>query len=264
MKKLTRQFVFQQVYNMASIVEVSIEDEETLIELDWQDPKVINEITSFSKISILHRYIYAMVAIRHRYDYRKNSDLYEEEEINKIEDLLTAYKVKYLTYKDFVLATFPNNIEEDLDIFYYWFLSQETSFESLWEKLTEEVFHLLFGNRAFLLRFNKAIARYLFDRKHLIPKEYLDENGTIKRHSLYSWVKKAVYFRDQGRCVLCQKDLSGLLSTDRINNFDHMVPLAQWGINDPCNIQLLCQECNLKKGKRKSITGIRYTPWWQD
>jgi 5-methylcytosine-specific restriction endonuclease McrA len=76
------------------------------------------------------------------------------------------------------------------------------------------------------------------------------------------WVRDAVFFRDHGRCVLCQVDLSGLLATDRSDHFDHMVPLEKWGINDPCNIQLLCEVCNLRKAAGESVTGYRYSPRW--
>src|SRR5262249_5646358 len=129
---------------------------------------------------------------------------------------------------------------------------------------TNESFYLLFGNRAFLLRFNQAVANYIRRGTVTIPKEYLDDTGCIRRVYLPVWVRDAVYFRDHGRCVLCQVDLSGLLSTDRIDHFDHMVALGACGVNDPCNIQLLCESCNLRKGDRTVITGVRYSPWWQE
>jgi hypothetical protein len=249
---------------MASLVEEYVENEKSLIELNWKYAPLVKGIAIFSKTSILHHYIYSMITIEHRYEYRKNADLYEEPEIDNLQRLLDAYTINYLPYKKF---TSPMPLKEAKsraeDPFYQWFLSQEPAFEELWEKITDEVFYLLFGNRAFLLRFNKAVARYLQSGEVTIPRKYLDENGKIRRHYLPSWVRDAVYFRDHGRCVLCQMDLSGILSADRVDHFDHMVPLAQWGINDPCNIQLLCKGCNLKKARGEPITGNRYSPWWQ-
>ena len=39
-------------------------------------------------------------------------------------------------------------------------------------------------------------------------KSLIKMNGTLKRQRIPNWVKKAVYFRDRGQCVLCGKDLS--------------------------------------------------------
>jgi hypothetical protein len=263
MRKSSRQFVFQRVYDMAALVEECIENEGSLIELDWEDPELLRGLARFSKISVLHRYIYATIAVEHRYDYRKNADTYEAEDVGCIERLFDAYSINYLSYASY---TSPIPIEEarsrEEDPFYQWFLTQEQSFEELWEKLTYEAFHLLFGNRSFLLKFNRAVARYLEQETIRIPADYLGADGKFKRQPIPIWVRDAVYFRDHGRCVLCQVDLSGLLSTDRSDHFDHIVPLATWGINDPCNIQLLCEACNLKKAAGQPTTGYRYSPWW--
>ena len=55
-----------------------------------------------------------------------------------------------------------------------------------------------------------------------------------------TWIKEFVFERDSGRCVSCQskKDL----------NYDHILPYSKGGTsNNPNNIQLLCQKCNLQK-----------------
>jgi 5-methylcytosine-specific restriction endonuclease McrA len=41
-----------------------------------------------------------------------------------------------------------------------------------------------------------------------------------------------------------------------------MIPLAEGGINDVTNLQLLCGECNLKKGDRCTGTSCRYERWF--
>jgi hypothetical protein len=50
MRKSSRQFVFQHVYDMAALVEESIENEGSLIELDWEDPELLRGLAKFSKI----------------------------------------------------------------------------------------------------------------------------------------------------------------------------------------------------------------------
>ena len=53
-------------------------------------------------------------------------------------------------------------------------------------------------------------------------------------------VKLTVWQRDGGRCVECgsQQDLE----------FDHVIPLAMGGSNTERNLQLLCADCNRRKG----------------
>ena len=76
METPTRQFVFQRVYDMAALIEACVEDEGSLYELDWDDPEVVAGLVKFNRITLLRRYIYVMIAIKHRREYRKNADFY--------------------------------------------------------------------------------------------------------------------------------------------------------------------------------------------
>ena len=40
--------------------------------------------------------------------------------------------------------------------------------------------------------------------------------------------------------------------------YDHIVPLASHGANDVTNLQLLCEECNLKKSARSEPVSSLY------
>jgi hypothetical protein len=53
-------------------------------------------------------------------------------------------------------------------------------------------------------------------------------------------------------------DLSGLITIGSDKNFDHVVPLAQGGLNDVTNFQLLCDSCNSKKGAGDALTSDFY------
>ena len=75
-------------------------------------------------------------------------------------------------------------------------------------------------------------------------------------------VKDAVLYRDYGRCVFCNKDLTGTVNHIEEENYDHIIPLKEYGVNDPCNIQLSCEECNKKKGKTKSFPKYKYQKLW--
>lgn len=70
------------------------------------------------------------------------------------------------------------------------------------------------------------------------------------RKNLPQWIKRAVFYRDNGKCVICQKDLSGLIDVEEEyeKQYDHIVPLEEGGLNDISSIQLMCSCCNQKKG----------------
>jgi len=134
------------------------------------------------------------------------------------------------------------------------------------EHLATEVFHVLFSNRALLGMFNELLSRtFLLNFSDELPCEYEDlfeRQGKLKRVSAPEWAKRAVFHRDRGLCAFCQKDLSGLVSTQPGRHFDHIVPLAQGGLNDVTNLQLLCESCNLKKSSETyTVSGI-YEAWY--
>lgn len=88
------------------------------------------------------------------------------------------------------------------------------------------------------------------------------KQGYFKRCCIPSWLKKAIFHRDQGKCVFCNKDLTGLYNTLSQINFDHIVPLSCHGANDPTNIQLSCRDCNGQKSNKNKSTSNIYAKWW--
>src|SRR5690606_13289109 len=115
-------------------------------------------------------------------------------------------------------------------------------------------------NRPLLLQFNKLVTNTI--SSVIIPQENLTSKGSIKRISIPQWVKSAVFHRDKGRCVFCTTDLTKLVNTLTNSNYDHIVPLDKLGANDPCNIQLACENCNKGKSNRVAATSVFYYPWW--
>jgi 5-methylcytosine-specific restriction endonuclease McrA len=45
--------------------------------------------------------------------------------------------------------------------------------------------------------------------------------------------------------------------------FDHIVPLADGGLNDVTNMQLLCRECNRRKRDGEAVTSDFYEAWYE-
>ena len=75
-------------------------------------------------------------------------------------------------------------------------------------------------------------------KRHLVELKANPNTQGIPEH-----VKKAVFYRDGGRCVQC--GYSG-----EYIEYDHILPRSKGGKNTADNIQLLCGQCNRKKGNR--------------
>jgi len=201
-----------------------------------------------------------MIRIEQSRSYRKYIGDYSDDYVSSLESAFEEYGLKLVPFQSFDHDDLEREFE---DPFVGWFTLQEDMFFQYWEKITDEVFHLLFANRGILLRFGKSLAEYLSLCAASLPDDILSNTGRIKRVSyIPSWLKKAVFYRDHGRCVSCRKDLSGLVTTDQRINFDHIVPLANWGTNDPSNFQLMCEKCNLRKSDSQGWAGMQYIAWW--
>jgi hypothetical protein len=119
-------------------------------------------------------------------------------------------------------------------------------------RMVEEVFHILFRDIAFLARFNELVASFISDYAEDLELEdgRFTKFGRLRRVYVPSVIRDAIYFRDQGECRNCKKDIDRTLSPEARERYDHIVPLAKGGANDVSNIQLLCENCNSSKGAK--------------
>ncbi len=141
--------------------------------------------------------------------------------------------------------------------------------EMLYEQIAQEVFYIMFNDRVALLSFNRLVSEYVTD---IIIKDINEEssevkalfkkNGVLKRVHVPDWCKTAVFHRDKGRCGYCGSDLTLIFNIETKKHFDHIVPLAEGGLNDVSNIQLLCSKCNGKKSNREIYTSNHYQFWY--
>lgn len=242
-----KEYKFDSIYELVSLVDGHVKNGSEFWNFD--EELFVNCATKFSKFTLLHLYTITTSLNYYRRDFRKNGCCIDEDEIQHWYDLFETYNVKYERF----------DFEKEEDIF-YWYEINEKFFMNLFEKMADEVFHILFPNRNFLLEFNKLLYNTLNDVN--IPKNRLTKKGTIKRINIPIWVRKAVFHRDKGRCVYCNTDLTNIYNTLINSNYDHMVPLDLMGVNDPCNIQLTCERCNKRKSNKEGSTGNRYIPWW--
>lgn len=57
----------------------------------------------------------------------------------------------------------------------------------------------------------------------------------------------SLYVKQRGKCVVCRGRLGDEF------HVDHVTPLAKGGSNDRLNLQLLCPDCNLRKGAKDPL-----------
>ena len=244
------EYKFESIYMFADIIYQSVKSEVEFWNFNIEE--FVQSATTFQKKSLLHIYTESTLYNYFNREYYKNGDCYNENHIDEWCSIFSTYKVR-LKHREFNFENTDND-----DCVYEWFLKNESSFKKLFQIIAIEVVHILFANKSFLLEFNK-LARKNFNE---IPTELLSEKGTIKRIAIPQWVKKAVFYRDYGHCVFCNKDLTGIFSTMASSNYDHIIPLDKHGFNDICNIQLSCENCNKSKGAKEEIPIYKYEPRW--
>lgn len=223
----------------------------------------------FNKYSILHSYIEWVIEQniwekeKNIVLFVKNAHWYKKSINHNAGTLWVDYALNHYFQANFDFLTWlkensDKNIEAmeeaEIEDFRYEYLSslqlEEELLENLMHQLSNEIFYILFQNREFLYRFNRALACH--------------NEQTKERISVPQWTQRAVFFRDRGCCVFCGKDLSGItrVPAEREIQYDHIIALANNGINDISNLQLSCQQCNLEKNK-KNITSTLYQQWYE-
>lgn len=203
----------------------------------------------FPRESVLREYCWWLVD---RVFYEQANHIAQTEEVADFNPIawLNQAVMKYKNIDVLSIKRFECKEEDFLEKYnqYIEFLDsvRDSLYFDIIRDIAIEVEYILFQNRDFLLRFNEQIAVMFYGK----PR---------KRVYVPEWVKRAVLFRDRGCCVFCKKDLTGLYSLleDNEKHFDHIVPLNDGGINDVCNMQLSCQDCNLSKSD-SSMTSSLY------
>ena len=210
----------------------------------------------FNRKSLLHIYVASSL---YCYYWDEFCDMTDDDEVGLWIDLMKVYRIK---------LSDVNYDEDDNPLIEKWFEKNEEKFIEFFEMISDEVVHILFNDKHFLVLFNRLIRNVLIDEDGTYadyvkwPENSRNENGTIRRCHIPQWVKNAVFHRDKGRCVFCNKDLTGLVTTLNSKNYDHIVPLKDYGTNDPCNLQLTCEHCNKSKGAKDRVPKYKYQRWW--
>lgn len=220
---------------------------------------------NYSKYTTMHRFLREMIS-RSLYDRDfatvtdertpayivfKNCIPFESERMKLgVELALRAYGVDYVEFEGWGTGG-----PIDMDAFFHWYqeLQLSQAYEDMLRLLTDEVFTVVFTDKRTLFSLN-----YWLAQKH----EWAGRAATARRRPP-SWARRAVFFRDRGRCARCGTDLSGLLSLEGNPVFDHVVPLIATGPNDVTNLQLLCSRSNGLKGTSLEVPVQSYELWFE-
>jgi hypothetical protein len=260
---IQRELILHQVYKTAATVEKGIDLSISFI-FKTSKPKLKllqNKCKTFHKNTLLHEYIKACFLFDNdNYFYETPDDVIDGVfDLDFLEDQFASYAIEI----DFLRIKWPEDQDyptTSTKTVFRWYNKNRTKFIQLAEKISDDIFFILFSNRNLLSNFNRMISN---DFKNIkFAKKDLTQRGKIKRVNIPDWVKTAVFFRDKGHCTICKINLTGTISILDKENYDHIVPLDLFGINDPTNIQLLCKKCNKEKLNRNTESGLNYEYWF--
>lgn len=234
---------------------------------------IFSLIKPFEKESSFHRFIQYMIFEFFDYDMNENDKrVFDYWRINKHLDTLYADAAfeNYDIDSSFEEFMDGRELKDYSDIEkYHEELRLCGTLELLCEKIANEVFYIMFNDREALLSFNSIVSEYVNDviiteigEENTEIKSFFSKDGVLKRRRVPEWGKTAVFHRDRGRCCSCGCDLTAMFNIESKRHFDHIIPLADGGINDVSNIQLLCSACNTKKSHREIFTSDHYQFWY--
>jgi hypothetical protein len=130
-------------------------------------------------------------------------------------------------------------------------------------RLVPAAFHMLYTDLRFLHEFQRIVAARIRTLRLADFPKHLRRDGVLLRPQHWpGWLRKGVFHRDKGRCQECHRDLTGTILIDGAVHIDHILPLAQGGSNDPTNLQVLCGDCNLRKGAGDPSGRWRTQTFW--
>ncbi len=284
------ELTYYETYYFANVVKNVLEDQFSYIRhLDefYGDGRYLNFTSPFPRLSAFHSFIRFLIdavisedLFNIKLDIRQD-DAARLKSVSSLHDphpsklpVNLAFDRFGINHKGFDVwlnsrgSSFLEARDDDVEE-YYDELRQGGELDQLLERATAEAFFVLFQNRRTLLLFNEMMASQM---THGVQDDLPDPGrddifvrpGVLRRVALPSWVRRAVYFRDRGMCVICAADLSGVLAIGSEENYDHIVSLSVGGLNDVTNIQLLCRSCNSKKRDGEATTSDRYEAWYPE
>lgn len=251
-------FNFSESYAYADKVRKAIFEDLYVIEPIDVASDLDKQIAKPQKWSLLHDYIDYVVRDGLNFYFRGGG--WDYDDVQPVFSTLNSHGVEYLTLERYIEEWYRDDdtgetisVTKDLTEQYkYQYASEyleDIVLDSLPSFIVTEVFTLLFADREAMKAFNLKVAEGLGERT---PRcTYWPE-----------WLKRALFCREKGLCALCKADLSSQHHVNGKLAIDHIVPIALNGVNDPTNLQILCEGCNGKKSGSKVVTSNALPVFW--
>jgi hypothetical protein len=236
-----RKAIFEQPYG-ADPVEVATDIE--------------NQISRPQKWTLLHDYIGHV--IEEDIHFHFSGPGWDYYAVEPVVEILDSLQIPYTSLEEFVTDFYADDdevceITEELlekhQVNYALDYLEPHATEALKSLFVKEVFTILFSDREAMKVFNIRIAEYLGEK-------------TPRCTYWPRWLQRALFCREKGLCAICKCDLSSYFHTAGRLAIDHIVPIALNGINDPTNLQILCESCNGKKSGNEIVTSSASPLYW--
>lgn len=250
-------FNFTESYAYADKVRKAIFEDRYVIEPVEIASDIENQISKPQKWTILHDYIDYVIQDDLVFNFRGPG--WDYSCIEAVFPMLDSHGIEYLSLARYVeehhrddetgeTVVVTEALEEECKIYHADYI-ESLVMDNLPSILVTEVFTLLFSDREAMKAFNIKIAEYIGEK-------------TPRCTYWPKWLERALFCREKGLCALCKCDLSSMLHVHGKLAVDHIVPVALYGINDPTNLQLLCESCNGKKSGSDIVTSNKLPLFW--
>ncbi|AUW06211.1 hypothetical protein C1N51_21365 [Vibrio campbellii] len=252
-------FKFSESYGFADKVRKAIFERDYAIDPLEVAEDVELQVTKPQKRTLLHDYIEYVVVDHLNFYFRGGG--WEFEDVLPVLSMLESHQIEYQELDHYIKELLRDDesgktveiTEEHIDEYKYqyaWDYIEPLVQAKFVPVLVTEVFSLLFADREAMKVFNINVAESMGERS--------------KRNTYWpKWLERALFCREKGLCALCKTDLSSVYHTHGKVAIDHIVPIAKNGVNDPTNLQILCQSCNSKKSGTVIQTSNAMPVFWE-
>lgn len=251
-------FNFSESYSYADKVRKAIFEDDFQIDPIDIASDLDNQVAKPQKWTLLHDYINYIV--REDLNFYFHGGGWDYEDVNPIFSMLNTYDIRYLALEQYIeeqlrddetgetVEVTESHIEEHKYDYALHYL-EEIVVNNLPSMIVPEVFTLLFSDREAMKAFNLKVS---------------DTLGTKTPRCTYwpKWLERALFCREKGLCAICKADLTSLHHVNGKLAIDHIVPIALNGVNDPTNLQILCEGCNGKKSGTEVVTSNALPVFW--
>ncbi len=253
------EFNFSESYAYAGAVRKHIFDKECDIEIVDLASNFDKQVANPQKRTLLHDYIDYIVTADIEFYF--SGSAWDYGCVEPVFSILENHRVSYKSLEQYIVEYLKDDInnsksnitgelEEKYEVEYALDYLKDVAISELTPILVKEVFTLLFNDREAMKEFNVKLA---------------NEIGVKTERCTHwnEWLKKALVHREKGLCAICKADLTGVYNRLGKLAVDHIVPINLNGVNDPTNLQVLCQKCNVEKGGNEIVTSNSMPLFWE-